>query len=133
MSQLINTVTHLWEKYIWLPISHFHWTDAVDILVLTLLFYWVYSFVKVRRAGKLAVGLFVVLALYVISDALALNAVHRILSGLASFGIIVMVVIFQPELRGALERMGEEPLRGLKGMGDHRSLASRTEMVEALC
>lgn len=135
MSEFVKFMAHFWEQYIWLPVSQLHWTDAVDIVVLTLLFYWVYSFVKVRRAGKLAVGLLIVLALYVISDIFALNAVHRILSGLASFGIIVIVVIFQPELRDALEKLGSTSF-GLKSTtARERADMAHTvsEVVDAAC
>lgn len=135
MDQFLEFVKKIWEQYIWMPLSRFHWTDVLDILVLTLLIYWVYSFIKVRRAGKLAVGLILVLLLYVVSGIIGLNVVNQILSGLMSFGIIVIVVIFQSELRDALEKLGSTSFGLRSANSRERADMAHTvsEVVEAAC
>lgn len=107
---LEDMLTKFWEQYIWGPIKGFNmpW-DLFDILLLTALFYWVYSFIKTRRAGKLAIGIVLVLLAYGISDILDLRAVHQIIAGIASFGILIIVIIFQPEFRDVLEKIGSTP------------------------
>ncbi len=109
------------------------WTDVCDILLLAVVLYYGYRFISERRAGKLSLGILIIVLIMLISEWINFYAMRFLLGNLFQVGIIAVIILFQPELRGALERMGEEPLRGLKGMGDHRSLASRAEMVEALC
>ena len=135
MGLFFDAVKKICEQYIWLPISQFQWTDALDILVMTLLIYWVYSFIKVRRAGKLAVGLILVLLIYAFSGILDLHMVNQILGGLMSFGIIVIVIIFQSELRDALEKLGSTSL-GLRSYNarERADLAHTvSEVVDAAC
>ncbi len=135
MGRFWDYLTMLWEQYIWLPISQFNWTDALDIIVLASLCYWAYAFIKVRRAGKLAVGLIVVLLLYAISGMMGLDVVHQILGSLASFGIIVIVVIFQPELRDALEKLGSTSLGLRSTNAQERADMAHTvsEVADAAC
>ena len=122
---------NFWNQYIVEPIKGFSmpW-DLFDILLLTALFYWVYSFIKVRRAGKLAIGIALVLFAYGISDILNLRAVHQIIAGIASFGILFIVIIFQPELRDVLEKIGSTPF-GFRNVGS-REQAELTNTVNAV-
>jgi len=109
------------------------WTDVVDILLLAVLLYYAYRFISERRAGKLALGILITAIVMVVSDIINFHAVKFLLGNIFQVGMLALIILFQPELRGALEKMGEEPLRGFKGLGEQRSLASKTEMVEALC
>ena len=80
--------------------------DLLDIFLVTLLIYWAISFIKERRAGKLALGLAVILLVKVIASVLNLTTVNFILQNIFQVGIIAIVVIFQPEIRDVLEKMG---------------------------
>lgn len=128
---LEQILTNFWNQYIVEPIKGFDmpW-DLFDILLLTALFYWAYSFIKVRRAGKLAIGIVLVLLTYALSDILNLRAVHQIIGGIASFGILIIVIIFQPELRDVLEKIGSTPF-GFKSVGS-REQAAVTNTVNAV-
>ncbi|MBQ7317082.1 MAG: diadenylate cyclase CdaA [Clostridia bacterium] len=108
----------LWERYIMDPISQFSFpADFLDILMLTALFYGAYSFVKGRRAAKLAIGAVIVVLTYVLCDLLHMEVFHQIISAVLSVGIIIVVIIFQPELRDLLERIGSTPF-GFRVMGE---------------
>ena len=123
------------NRYIAAPLLALKWTDVLDILLLSVLFYFVYSFARVRRVGKLAFGLFIILLLYVLADFLNLRATHRMLAGIASFGIIVLAVIFQPELRSALEKLGNSVFDLRSGISQRHAAMANTisEVVEAAC
>ena len=109
MNEIVEAVRFLWENYILYPISNFSFGDALDILFLTVLMYGVVLFFSERRAGKLAVGLVLVVILYAVSGLVGMRAVHQLLSWVAPFVIILLAVIFQPELRDGLERLGDRP------------------------
>ncbi len=95
--------------------------DIIDILIVSFLFYWVIKFVSGRRAGKLLVGLVFIVALLGISVFLDMRALNFILTNLFSVGIVAIVIVFQPELRSALEKLGVESLnlKNLKGKLDN--------------
>lgn len=81
-------------------------TDVLDILIVAFLVYKVLGFIRETRAEQLAKGLLVLVVATVLSDLLHLYTLHWILSGLMAVGFIALVVIFQPELRRALEHLG---------------------------
>ena len=113
-------------------LSLMEWTDILDILLLTLVLYYVYRFIRDRRAGKLAVGVLVVLAVLVLSEVLELNAMRFLLQNVVQVGIIAIMVLFQPELRSALETMGNQPLRGIKSLSESKDIARFNEVINSV-
>ncbi len=89
--------------------------DIVDILMVAFLLYACFKFVRGRRAGKLLVGITILAGLLMLSGLLEMNALNFILKNLFSMGLVAIVIVFQPELRSALEKMGGEPLKNFKG------------------
>ena len=129
--ELAELFKNLWERYIVNPITHFSMPgDLLDLLLLTLLFYWVYSFIKGRRAGKLAIGVVLVLLAYAVSEMLDMHAFHQIISAIVSVGIVIVVIIFQPELRDVLEKIGSTPF-GFRVLGD-KEQAEVTNTINAV-
>ncbi len=92
--------------------------DVIDIVIVAFLFYWVFKFVRDRRAGKLLVGIVFLVLLLFMSSVLKMHALNFILTNLFSVGIVAIVIVFQPELRSALEKVGGESLKNFKGRMD---------------
>ncbi len=105
--------------------------DILDILIVSFLVYSVISFVRQRRAGRLALGIFAILLVMWISDFVGLNALNYILEMLFDVGLIALIVIFQPELRSALEKMGGN-FRNLKNITEEQEGRDQ-KMIEELC
>ncbi len=135
LEKLVDSFLQAWEKYIWYPIRQFDVWDAIDILALASLLYFLYLFIRGRRAGKLAVGLAFILAFYAISSIAGLRALHQILAGIAPYTIILLAVIFQSEIRDALEKLGSSPRGLLPGKRrEHADMANTiSEVVDAAC
>lgn len=98
--------------------NNFNWTDAVDIVILGLLFYFVLSFFKSRKAGTLVVGIFLCIALYAVALIFNLSGVQYILSGIFQIGALAIIIIFQPEIRDLLEAIGSGSIKGIRGFSD---------------
>jgi len=81
-------------------------TTLVDIGITALLIYWLFSLIRGTRAVRLVIGVSVLIIVYVLAVALGLELLTRILQGGAVVGLFALVVIFQPEIRRALERIG---------------------------
>ena len=88
------------------PFLYFGWFDLLDIILLTVLLYSLYRFAKTRRAGRVVAGLFVVIVASLLVTLLHLPALSYIVRLFASAFFFCFVLIFQPEIRDALERIG---------------------------
>ena len=101
-----NTVQNFFGEYVWRSLREITFIDVLDILILAWLLYYVYSFSKARRAGRVLLGLVVVVIVSMITVALDLPALSYIIKLFASSAFFCFVLIFQPEIRDALERIG---------------------------
>lgn len=116
------------------PLQSFGWLDALDVFLLTLILYFIYRFVRERRAMKLLLGVGCVLVLSLLSDALNLPALRFLLGDFRQIGVIAILILFQPELRSALEKVGDTPLSGIRNFTtESRDLAAMNADIDAIC
>jgi diadenylate cyclase len=99
------------------------WRDALDILAVATLFYYLYRLIAETRALNLVRGLVIYLLVWFLANQLGLRSLSWLLGNAATLGVFALIVVFQPELRGALERVG-------RGRFQRESLAQ--EGLEAL-
>jgi diadenylate cyclase len=78
----------------------------VDIGLTALLMYWLFSLIRGTRAVRLVIGVISLYAIYGLAQVFGLQLLSQILQGGAVVGLLALVVVFQPELRRALERIG---------------------------
>lgn len=84
----------------------FRLTDILDILIVAYLFYKVSALVRETRAGTLIKGIVLLLIFVWVSNILQLNTISYLLRNFTQFGIMAFLIVFQPELRRALEKVG---------------------------
>lgn len=104
--------------------------DIIDILCLAIVLYIVYRFVKERRAGKLVLGIAFLAAFLLICDLLELKAMDFILTNIFKVGIVLIAIVFQPELRAALEKMGDKSIKGVKSIGERKNNTQTLAMID---
>lgn len=85
-------------------------TDILDVLIVAFLAYKVLGFIRETRAEQLAKGILVFFLATFGSYVFNLYTLHYILSNMLQVGLIALVVIFQPELRRALEHLGRSKI-----------------------
>ncbi len=120
-------------SFVKIQIANISFADVIDILLMTFLLTWAYRFVRGRRAAKLIMGIMVLMAGLAIGRLLNLYTIGFLFGYIFQAGIIAIVILFQPELRDALERMGEEPLRGLKGLGENGDVNETKAWIRDVC
>ena len=86
------------------------WQDALDIGIITFLVYRALQIVRGSRAMQMIIGLAVILVAYVSSRILGLFTLNWILDNFLSSIILVIIVIFQSDIRRALTQVGTAPL-----------------------
>lgn len=81
-------------------------SSAIDILVVSFIFYKGYILIKETRAEQLLKGILLIFLLIPISDILKLRTLNWILENTLTISVISIIIIFQPEIRKALEHIG---------------------------
>lgn len=107
--------------------SYPDWRNLVDIAILTVLIYNVIKLVMHTRANSLFKGIAVILILSWLSNALEISAVNWILQQIISMGVVVIVIVFQPELRRALDQLGRSKLTRQMFSSSRRQRSDHTE------
>ncbi len=106
ISDFFSSVIHI--------IQSIGWVDIVDILAVSVLLYLGYKFIRNKRAGKLIAGVLLILVALFFANATGMHALQFIFDNFFQVGVIALVILFQPELRSALEKMGGTSLKTLK-------------------
>ncbi|WP_264852228.1 diadenylate cyclase CdaA [Clostridium omnivorum] len=105
----------------------------LDIAVVSYIFYKGYMLIKETRAEQLLKGILLIAALIPISSLLQLNMLYWILSNTITIGVIAIIIIFQPEIRRALEHLGRSAFSDRHIMEDDEIMDKViTEIVNAV-
>lgn len=92
-------------------------TDLLDIAIVSYAIYKCVMLIKETRAAQLIKGVIVLVILLQLSGWMKLNATNYILSNTMQVGVFALIVLFQPELRRVLEKMGTNTMRKLFNQG----------------
>lgn len=104
--------------------------DMLDVLIVAVIVYQMYDFLRGSIAARMFMGLLLILLLSVIGDLLNMSAVSWIISNLKTVWVIAFVIIFQPELRRLLVYLGQSKLvRAIVKVSDPKFI---NEVVEAV-
>lgn len=109
MLQIQTILSHIGNLFTNL-FAHPDWRNILDIAILTVLIYNLMKLVSYTRASSLFKGIIFILVLALVSDALEINALNWVLQQIISVGVVVLVIVFQPELRRVLEQLGRSKI-----------------------
>jgi len=108
--------------------------DIVDILIMTFLIYRVLSFMQKTSASSVIKGLLLILIIAWISNFFNMNILSYLLRQVVQMGIIVIVVLFQPEIRKMFEKMGTTRLNTLfKRKGKQETIVAVLKEITTAC
>jgi diadenylate cyclase len=82
------------------------WTSILDIALVAIVIYWLFILIRGTRAVRIVIGLSVLYLVYLGAVLLGLNLLRSLMETAAVVGLFAVVVVFQPELRRALEQIG---------------------------
>ncbi len=105
MESILNTIRSIWQ-YIVYAVSNMRLLDIIDIIAIAFLIYSAIAFFRESRAGQLVKGILMLFAIYLVASWWDLVTLEWVLSKVVNSIIIVAVVVFQPELRRILEKVG---------------------------
>lgn len=97
----------------------------IDIAIVVFLAYKFLQIVKNTRAWQLLKGIIVLIIVTILSGVLGLKILNLILTSFMTYGVIILIVVFQPELRRALEQLGTSKIS--KFFGFDKDIATKTK------
>ena len=123
-----NFLTNIGETF-----KQISFVDVIDILCVAVILYFVYKFVKERRAGKLALGVLLIIVFLFISELIELHAMQFLFRNIFQVGVLSLVILFQPELRSFLEKVGGGSIKGIKSIAEGREDDAKIKMINEIC
>jgi diadenylate cyclase len=107
--------------------------SILDIIVVSYIFYKGYMLIKETRAVQLLKGILLILLLIPVSSILRLTMLKWILEKTITIGVLSIIIIFQPEIRRALEHLGRSAFNDIHILEDEEAMEKVvTEVAEAV-
>jgi len=111
VSNIIDGIYSVWNQIVYAVSGLRIPFDIIDILIIAYVIYKAIGFLRESRAGQLVKGIAILLVMYVIADWWELAILEWTLSKIMGSAIIAVAVIFQPEIRRILEKVGRTDFR----------------------
>ena len=104
-----------------------------DLIIVMFIIYYFYKIIKTTRAGQIFKGILLIFFLFLIAKVFNMVILNFILTNFLSYGVILLVVVFQPELRNIFERIGRSKIVDVFDMDDNILIKhSISEIVKAV-
>ena len=131
MSAILDTIYTVWNQFVY-TISNLRIPfDIIDILIIAFIVYKAIEFLRETRAGQLVKGIVFLLALYAFAIAFKLAVLRWLLSAVFGSAIVAIAIIFQPELRRLLERVGQTNIGNLQSGDSEQEVV--IDAVDKIC
>lgn len=114
------------------------WVDVIEIAIISFLFYHILLWIKSTRAWNLFKGIMVILIFVLLAAFFQMSTILWIAENTLSVGLLAVVVIFQPELRKALENLGDKNILSgilnISGKSEKEKFSEHTidELIKAV-
>ncbi len=128
---------------VWTTVNNMIWNlthrlgvvDVLDIIIMAAIIYEVLILIRRTRSSALLKGLFLLLVIVAVSSLLGLTSLNWFLTTILNNGAVVLLILFQPEIRKALEKMGRSSFfnkgrRGSAAQGEQDRIVS--ELIQTL-
>ncbi len=122
---------------VWNVILSITFVDVIDIVLLSYLVYLFIKLVRETRAGQLIKGILLLVLAYIISKFVGFKSITFIIEKTLDIGLLAILIVFQPELRRALEKVGRTKfgitMLGIGGETRDEALHKWNHAIEAIC
>jgi len=130
LAAILDVIYTFWNQFVY-TISNVRVFDIIDIVVMAFIIYKAVGFLRETRAGQLVKGIVFLLILYAFAITFNLVVLRWLLSAVFGSAIVAIAIIFQPELRRLLERVGQTKLGNLQSADSERELILHS--VDQIC
>jgi len=106
------------------------WNDILDIFIVAVIIYYLLKFLIGTRGWQILIGIGIVLSLWFFAKLLKLKTVVWIFDNLWTVGIFFLIVLFQPEIRNALAKLGEKGFLGERGFYFNKNYRNSKKVID---
>jgi len=106
--------------------------DIIDIIIVSVIIYYAIKFIRDRRAAKLLIGIIFLVFVYLISDVMNMYVLSFMLENVFQVGLIALMVLFQPELRSLLEKIGGTSINSINRIVDSKNAQKITNSINII-
>lgn len=120
---------------VWNVVQSITFMDIIDILLMSYLVYLLIKLIRETRAGQLVKGILFIVIAYAISNLIGLKAMSYIIKSALDIGLLALLIMFQPEIRRALEKAGRSKIGiTLFSVGESADQSAKwNTCIEAIC
>ena len=118
ISSFFDSIYAFWNQLVY-AVKNITILDILDILIVTFIVYKAIEFLRDTRAGQLVKGIALLFLAFLVASALSLVSLKWLLAKVVEYIIIILVIVFQPELRRLLERMGRSNINFISRASDY--------------
>lgn len=104
----MNTFAEFFDSFTSIRWDNIEWSDMAEIIILAVLIYHILLWIKTTRAWTLVKGFAVIFAFLLVAVFADMDTILWIAGNIFDIGVIALVIVFQPELRKALEQLGQK-------------------------
>ena len=104
----MSRLTEFLQSFTSINMSNFEWSDVAEIIILSVLIYHIMLWIKTTRAWSLVKGFVVILVFLLLAVFWEMDTILWLAGNIFDIGILALVIVFQPELRKALEQLGQK-------------------------
>lgn len=136
MENFISTIKDTfvsWYDFVISQVKTIGVADIIDILLVSVILFYAFKFLRERRAGRLAVGVGVLILISLVASYFELSTISYVLQNIFQVGLLALIIIFQPELRSALEKVAAEPIKGIKAITEQKDDETMQKAIEGIC
>ena len=131
METIRNVLNSIWGVFKTIGIN-----DIIDIMILSYLFFHIMKLIRETRALQLAKGILLLVGSYILAMILDLQTIKFLLKICFQWGALAIIILFQPELRRMLERVGRSKLADIalfKPSDDEEDVEHTRAAIRAVC
>lgn len=104
----MSRLTEFLQSFTSINMSNFEWSDVAEIIILSVLIYHIMLWIKTTRAWSLVKGFVVILVFLLLAVFWEMDTILWLAGNIFDIGVLALVIVFQPELRKALEQLGQK-------------------------
>ena len=127
--KLWESIVAVYNQFIALMVT-FKATDVLDILIVSFIIYNLIKIMRETRAEQLVKGIMILLVCYALSGLLSLKMLNSLFTSFFQFSVLAVLIVFQPELRSALEHIGRSRIgKYWMGLGNNNVEEEKVHQV----
>ena len=134
MQAFLDSLSTFWQQFVGVLLS-FSWSDILDIILVAFLLYNAIKLVRETRAAIFIKAIVIVVVFHLVALVLHLDTINWLMEEVIfQYGIFTLLIVFQPELRRVLERLGRSSFSAIRNtLSTDEALKQTVESIDAVC